>query len=416
MNTLTTTDLGQIASNFDLNVGNGGAGGGSVILTSITEIKEPEENVAPAVDNRTQKFFNPVTKFPEGAPEGSIKCVFSTFNVVDRDGDVIAPDALKDGTPIKLCSWGHGWDRLAIGKGVIRTTKNEAIFEGQFNMNTEAGREAYETVKFMGDQQEWSWGFRIKEWERVEKDGKSVRLIKDVEPFEVSPVLIGANQQTGTLDIKHLKGETKAVASEDIEAILSQLAQMVSEAMSVDGARSYDADLLLAAMRALEWYLGDLIWMEATEEAGTDPEKIKELVRNYVRTALEKRAESLRDAGFTIVDESNEEQSTATFAGQGDRLRADLEAYVTRVNSLAELRAAQNRGWSEANAERLKILSDELESAAEKIRELLGENTEEKSEEEEQVEEKPAARKLDERRLRLAASRLNTIQELKEDE
>lgn len=343
-------------------------------------------------------------KFPDDAPEGSVRAVFSTFGIVDRDGDVIDKGALKDGTPIKLCSWGHNWGDLAVGKGVIRVTDSEAIFDGKFFLDTEAGLETYKTVKNLGELQEWSWGFSVKEWEYEEKDGKPIRVIKTVEPFEVSPVLIGANQKTSTLEIKQRKDsnmteahthtattntneyvtvddsstfslpdETKEVSSESINAILNELAGMVSEVMGMEGARSWDADLLLSAMSMLEWY--ETVYV--SEEKSNEQDNIKELIKNLFSS----KADLLLNAGLTLIDEADEEKSTSTFADQGDRLLDDLEAYLDRAKSLAELRSSQNRGWSKANSERLVSISKAFEDAAAAIEEVLDTDSESKSEE-----------------------------------
>ena len=102
--------------------------------------------------------------------------------------------------------WGHDWKQI-IGKGKISQDANQAVFEGEFNMNTTAGKEAYETVKAMGDIQQWSFGFEVNDSERglFTKDGGEeieVRYLKDVKVWEVSPVLVGANQNTHTLAVK----------------------------------------------------------------------------------------------------------------------------------------------------------------------------------------------------------------------
>ena len=72
------------------------------------------------------------------------------------------------------------------------------------------GKEAYKIVKNMADMQQWSFGYRVNDAER----GKIKRLIamkkmqdilKDLTVFEVSPVLVGANQDTYTMAIKSNK-------------------------------------------------------------------------------------------------------------------------------------------------------------------------------------------------------------------
>ena len=85
----------------------------------------------------------------------------------------------------------HKWDQ-PIGKGIIESDDEKATFRGSFFMGTEAGREAYNLAKEMGDLQEWSFGFRINDYEsgKFKKDGSEtefdVRFLKDLEVYEVS--------------------------------------------------------------------------------------------------------------------------------------------------------------------------------------------------------------------------------------
>jgi HK97 family phage prohead protease len=138
--------------------------------------------------------------------EGQVEAVISIFGR-DRDDDVMTRDAFKtsDGKAIPMV-WSHNWD-MPIGKGKVSVGQSNVTFLGQFNMATAAGRDAYESVKFAGDLQEYSIGFRVKDADfgYEENDaGERVytRTIKDLELFEASPVLVGAAYNTGTLAIK----------------------------------------------------------------------------------------------------------------------------------------------------------------------------------------------------------------------
>jgi len=133
-------------------------------------------------------------------PEGTLEAVFSVFDVVDADGDVVLASAFDDGEELPLV-WAHDW-RQPVGKGTVRVEPDRAVFRGRFFLDTQAGAEAYKTVKAMGALQEFSWGFRVLDAEPGERDGQAVRFIKRTERFEVSPVLVGANRQTGTLLLK----------------------------------------------------------------------------------------------------------------------------------------------------------------------------------------------------------------------
>lgn len=132
---------------------------------------------------------------------GQLEAVFSTFDVIDSDGDVIKSSAIKDGTLIPLV-WAHDWTK-PVGKGIITNNGKQAIFKGRFNLNTTWGRDAYESVKDMEDLQEYSWGFQVLDSEKSKQDGIVVNNITDTRAFEVSPVLVGANNETGTISVKH---------------------------------------------------------------------------------------------------------------------------------------------------------------------------------------------------------------------
>lgn len=135
---------------------------------------------------------------------GQLKAVISTFDNVDRDGDVMAAKAFNNskGKSIPMV-WSHNWDQ-PIGKGVVSVTPTEAIFDGEFFLDTEKGQEAYKTVKAMGSLQEFSIGFRIADQSLETRDTKRVRVINDLELFEASPVLVGAAYGTRTLGIKSM--------------------------------------------------------------------------------------------------------------------------------------------------------------------------------------------------------------------
>ena len=143
--------------------------------------------------------------------EGKVEAVFSVFNNVDSDGDVVLPNSLKSFKGLEgevPMVWSHKWEN-PIGKGRIVQDNDKATFKGEFIMSSESGKEAYEIVKAMGDLQQWSFGFQVDDAEQgtFQKDGQSedVRYIKSATVFEVSPVLVGANQSTYTVAVKEQK-------------------------------------------------------------------------------------------------------------------------------------------------------------------------------------------------------------------
>lgn len=138
------------------------------------------------------------------ADKGQVTAVFSTFDKVDKDGDVTVKGAFTDGAPVRISAYQHmSWSgALPVGKGVIRVSGDETMLEGQFFLNTNGGRDTFEVVKEMGDLQEWSYGYDVKKSEFGEFKGERVRFLKALQVHEVSPVLIGAGVDTRTLAAK----------------------------------------------------------------------------------------------------------------------------------------------------------------------------------------------------------------------
>lgn len=136
---------------------------------------------------------------------GEFRATFATFNVIDRDGDVTIPGAFKDGQEVRICAWGHNWGALPVGRGVISQDDSKAFVDGAFFLDTAGGADTYKTVKNLGDLQEWSYGFDILEQSNGEFEGRDVRFLRQLDTFEVSPVMVGAGVGTGTDDIKTAK-------------------------------------------------------------------------------------------------------------------------------------------------------------------------------------------------------------------
>lgn len=136
--------------------------------------------------------------------KGLVRAIFSTFNVVDSDGDVTVPGAFTDGAAVRISAYGHAsWSgTLPVGKGVIRQTATAAILEGEFFLDTTHGADTFRTVQRMGELQEWSYGYDPVKYSFGEFDGRRVRFLEQQQVHEVSPVLLGAGIGTRTLSAK----------------------------------------------------------------------------------------------------------------------------------------------------------------------------------------------------------------------
>lgn len=126
---------------------------------------------------------------------------------IDKDRDVSLKGSMPEGKRILISAYGHSsWPErgamLPAGAGVIHEDGDKALVQGQFNLKTTSGRDHYETVKDAGDIQEWSHGYTILDAKPGQWAGESAQIIKSFDVYEISPVLIGAGNETATLAIK----------------------------------------------------------------------------------------------------------------------------------------------------------------------------------------------------------------------
>jgi len=152
----------------------------------------------------TKKLITPIElkEAGEAGEAGEFTAIFSTFNVIDLQGDVTLPGAFKDGQAVRVSYWGHRWQDLPSGRGVIHADDEKAWIDGKFFLDTDAGAETYKTVKNLGDLQEFSFGFDVDLSEEGVFEGIPVRFLKALTVHEVSPVFLGAGIGTGTVAIK----------------------------------------------------------------------------------------------------------------------------------------------------------------------------------------------------------------------
>jgi phage head maturation protease len=141
------------------------------------------------------------------AEKGEVKAVIATLNKVDRDREVILTGAVPDGAKVKLSGYGHGamFGEMPVGKGTLHVEGEKVMFDGKFFLSTPRGAEAFQTLKELGADQEWSFGFRVLDAENAAEEWVkqgAFRVLKKLEPFEVSPVLMGAGIGTRTVSMK----------------------------------------------------------------------------------------------------------------------------------------------------------------------------------------------------------------------
>ncbi len=166
---------------------------------------------------KTKTFQAKMEIKADGQP-GEFRAVFSTFNVIDKDGDVTLPGAFKDGAAVRISYWGHRWQDLPVGRGVIHQDQEKAWVDGQFFLDTQAGKETYTVVKNLGELQEWSYGYDPVEWSVGKFEDREVRFLRQLDVPEVSPVMLGAGVDTHTESIKGTKSAIGAHSTATTDA------------------------------------------------------------------------------------------------------------------------------------------------------------------------------------------------------
>ena len=183
--------------------------------------------------------------------EGIVECFVAGIGNKDSVGDVCAPGAFGKSLIRRKprVVWGHNWND-PIGKvldmyevppsdprlpGKMKAAGIGGLYARvQFNLKSEKGREAFANVAFFGEEQEWSIGYKTI---NAKFDPQmQANILYEVELYEVSPVLHGANQLTGTISIK----------SEDQSSSV-----LVNEQPTIDGLNINELSSVLDALKTM---------------------------------------------------------------------------------------------------------------------------------------------------------------------
>ena len=340
--------------------------------------------------------------------EGKVSAVFSVFNSLDSDGDVVEPGAIKSGfksgnVPMV---WAHKWD-MPIGKGYITEDNDKATFTGEFFMDTDSGKEAYKIVKNMGDMQQWSFGYRVNdsEYGKLKKDGsdneEDVRFLKDLTVFEVSPVLVGANQETYTLAIKSNTDLLKDIDDEVKEVITNEnnideevneiyednLSDNEEQAMKLLNDMANDMKVILNAIPLGED--ADLP-KELKDSVSTLSERAKTIGNIFTTEEIfEDPAKALaaaEESGKTIkivdndgntyykvsdIEEDVEEGTTVSFSRQVKDVLAAFNDLMARATAIAMLRAKDGRKLGMKATDALRAVQEDLQESWNEVDEFI---------------------------------------------
>lgn len=283
----------------------------------MSEIERPEN----------LSYKNAPIELKEDGDTRYIEAVFSLFDTIDSDNDVTKSNALRSGyTGNKVpLVWNHDWSKV-IGRGIIETDNQKAVFKGYF-LNTEAGKEAYETVKAMQDMQQFSYGFQVMKSSKgthIDSKGEEVpvRVLEDVKVWEVSPVLVGAQQNSFVQALK-------------------------------SGLESFDEEI------------------DTPDEQEPEDEK-------YKKCSYGKDGKCAKEKGLEISSETD--ASVSKSSQQGMRLGEhavtsleELKAFTERIEDLASLRNSEKKTLSSKSTEMISTYLAGLNAIYIKLDDILAE-------------------------------------------
>ncbi len=237
---------------------------------------------------------------------GEVVADIATLNVKDKDGDVtLAGYFGKQPASIVLA---HDWGPVMLGKGTVTEQGDRAVFDGKFNMSKDdpEARAVFSRLKFDQDnppkQIEWSYGFQTLDG-GTEKftdhpdfgDGTFLGPLDDGTPgvkvAEVSPVMIGAGEGTGTVSVKTF---TEPTLTDKIKAALRQLDDVTAAVSALhDHLKDGDHDLTDEKAAVLAELVEGLAKAQATvspvlTQTTADPTIMQELLK-FQRTVADIR-------------------------------------------------------------------------------------------------------------------------------
>lgn len=182
---------------------------------------------------------------------GEFEAVIATLGVIDSDGDIIQPGAFKGADSVSILPT-HNSQSVPLGKGRIEERGDQAVVVGKMNLDTQPGREWHSHLKFDMEnppaRQEWSFGFMIEDSASETRDGQEIRLLKSLDVFEASPVLLGAGVNTRTLAVKQRFAEQIDTCLAEIERIAERAGEIAEMRAAKGKTLSADRKAQLAAL------------------------------------------------------------------------------------------------------------------------------------------------------------------------
>lgn len=317
--------------------------------------------------------------------KGIVECFVAGVGNKDSVGDIVLPGAFTESLKRRKprVVWGHDWNH-PIGKVLeiyevpasdprLPAKMKRAGIGGlfarvQFNLKAEKGREAFANVAFYGEEQEWSIGYKT--LDAIYDNQRQANLLREVELYEVSPVLHGANQLTGTISIKAAKPDEPVdsfkkskwpmfdrefaerikrdypqiwaaggnIKGNDQYRILTQIAEQGGVSKSAAQTNALELREAWVARHAQDFRLPGVIaqikWL-AIGSRGED------YMKNVVREAMAKHDAKMKKKGYPMPTPDLEEEMDEE-KGHGGMMRSMADAIGRRFGGPVRIRHADS--------------------------------------------------------------------------
>jgi hypothetical protein len=340
---------------------------------------------------------------------GTFAARIATLGVVDKDSDVTVKGAFDNANTVRVSRFNHSSairDDLPVGVAKIREDGDAVIAEGKLNLQSAGGRELYDTLKFEQQhnvQSEWSYGFTVLESESEQRGDQKVRVLTKLNPFEVSPVMRAAGEDTATLSVKDDKTATDfanlPMYDRDYRWDSGAALKRVRKWASSDGSGDKDAMDWEKYKKAFFWYDPEddssfggfkLPFADITDDklyavprgifavAGVlqgarggvaisieDQDHIKDTVDRY----YEKMRKEFDDDSIMVP--WSKQATGLSLKHEGDLALTAIDSLHTRINQLVDLRVKEGRTLSSANRTRLSSLRQSMVGVVDDLNDLL---------------------------------------------
>ena len=167
---------------------------------------------------------------PDDGP-GSFRAIVAVFGNVDEGGDRMERGAFKrtlEERGLPPIVWSHQWETPPIGSVQKAEERQEGLYiKGRLfvgdDEDSPMARAVYTAMKATDGNgapvlREFSFGYAARDYSIEGEDGDQIRVLKDVDLFEVGPTLVGMNPATRLIGVKAMADELQHELQRDSSA------------------------------------------------------------------------------------------------------------------------------------------------------------------------------------------------------